>query len=102
MTVCCREYTNAVESYTVQITAPDSAVVIAATRAAGRKYRIEGISIVQAAGAVADLNSGGTTVCPMSAANTGAVAAYLVDGEELVLDGTGTGDITAVFQVRWL
>jgi hypothetical protein len=38
----------------------------------------------------------------MSAANTGEVTEYLVDGQDLEMVGTGTGAITAVLSIHWI
>lgn len=100
---CAREYLGAVLSDSVTLTATDSLVIVSPTEAAGRKYRLENVRIVQGASAVAVLSSdNGDDICPVDVNGVGENLVCYLEDQGCTFDVTGTGDATLTYTRRWL
>jgi|JI10StandDraft_1071094.scaffolds.fasta_scaffold139458_3 hypothetical protein len=103
MTSCCREHLGSVSSFTHTVTAGNSVDVVTDADAAGRKYRLEDVRIVQASTATATFEtSNGDDICPVASNDVGETAQYLVNDQGCAFAVTGSGSATLTGTLRWL
>lgn len=105
MALCCECIIDGYrhQSFAGTLTATDNAEIVSAARgAAGIKYEIVYARIVQVdATAVAVLSSNGVDVCPVSS-DVGEVQGFIIEGQDLQFDVTGTGDASYTITIKWL
>lgn len=105
MTLTCTECVvdgYRTQSFSGSLTAVNNAELVSAARAlAGIKYEVVYARIVQDATAVIVLSSGGVDICPV-ANDVGEIECVLIEGTDLQVDVTGTGDGSYTVTIKWL